>query len=188
MPTGPGELRMLDTGNLVGFDQVAAWMPDLSRVVFDASEPGRPLRVFVQSVAGGPPRPVTPEGVQTARIVVSPDSTHVIARVGIGAIMRYPIDGGNPLPIAGLLNGDMPVRFSRDGQSIWVLRRADTPPAIWQIDLASGRRTLWQEIAITDPAGFDLNWLRVELSDDGKSYVYGYMRQLSDLYLAGGLK
>ena len=62
------------------------------------------------------------------------------------------------------------------------------PPAIWQIDVASGRRTLWQEIAITDPAGLDPDWLRVELSDDGKSYVYGYMRQLSDLYLAGGLK
>ncbi len=39
----------------------------------------------------------------------------------------------------------------------------------------------------TDPAGVEFLG-PIRLSSDGKSYVYGYRRLISDLYLVEGLK
>ena len=39
----------------------------------------------------------------------------------------------------------------------------------------------------SDPAGVNII-LPILLTPDGKSYVYGYRRMLSDLYLVEGLK
>jgi hypothetical protein len=55
------------------------------------------------------------------------------------------------------------------------------------MDLASGKRTLWKTMEPADAAGIDTIG-RVLVSADGKSYVYGYNRTLSDLYLVLGLK
>jgi hypothetical protein len=56
-----------------------------------------------------------------------------------------------------------------------------------QIELSTGQRKPWKELVPSDSAGIDT--IRgVELSADGKSYVYGYVRTLSDLYLVEGLK
>jgi hypothetical protein len=46
---------------------------------------------------------------------------------------------------------------------------------------------LWKSFEPLDAAGID-NISRVLMSADGKAYVYGYIRTLSDLYLVEGLK
>jgi eukaryotic-like serine/threonine-protein kinase len=118
---------------------------------------------------------------------VSPDSRYVLARER-GNVLRYPIDGGAPLPLDGLLPGDAPVRWSADGRSIWVLGGERPPLRIFQLDVATGRRTLSREIVNADPAGLIPGFLRLLISADGTSYVYGYARTLSDLYVADGVK
>jgi Tol biopolymer transport system component len=55
----------------------ASWTRDGQRIVFIGSEADRPLRGFVQSLSGGAPAPVTPEGVQVWPIV-SPDSSMIL--------------------------------------------------------------------------------------------------------------
>jgi hypothetical protein len=57
-----------------------------------------------------------------------------------------------------------------------------------RIDVATGRRDVWREIEYADPSGLLPGELRVVMSADGRSYVYGYLRSLSDLYVANGLK
>jgi serine/threonine protein kinase/Tol biopolymer transport system component len=188
VPIGAGQARLLDTGNLapIGF---SLWTPDGSRVVFRGGEPGRPRRIFSVPVAGGPPRPVTPEGVQwfANGLVVSPDSRYVLGQRQ-GRIARYPIGGGDPLPIEGLLAGDQPLRFSSDGRSLWVLGSDRSPAKIFRFDLEGQRRTLWREISQADPAGLVPDFMRVLISADGASYVYGYARTQSDLYVVDGVK
>jgi predicted Ser/Thr protein kinase/WD40 repeat protein len=189
VPIGAGEIRQVDTGTpkTIG---VAVWTPDGTRIVFAARDAG-PQRLFVVgAVGGGPPRAVTPEGVAWGggvELVVSSDSRYVLARER-GKVWRYPIDGGTPLPLDGLLPGDLPVRWSVDGRSIWVLGGERPPMRIFQLNVATGRRTLRREIANPDPAGLAPEWLRLLISADGESYVYGYNRTLSDLYVAGGLR
>ena len=62
LPTGAGQARRLATGSFANVLR-AAWLPGGERLVLAANEPGRAARLYVQPVAGGAPRPFTPEGV-----------------------------------------------------------------------------------------------------------------------------
>jgi len=121
-------------------------------------------------------------------VVVSSDSRYVLGRDRQGKIRRYPIDGGVSSPVDGLMAGDAPLRFSGDGRSLWVLGPDRSPARIFRLDLETRRRTPWRDIIDADPAGLDHDSLRVLISADGTSYVYGYSRTLSDLYVADGVK
>jgi hypothetical protein len=55
------------------------------------------------------------------------------------------------------------------------------------VELATGRREPWKEIAPADLAGVQ-GIPTVRFSADGKSYAYSTLRVLSDLYVVDGLK
>jgi hypothetical protein len=191
VPVGVGQTRRLDTGNLTAINPFNTWTPDGTRVLFTAAEPGRPRRIFVVPLAGGLPRPVTPEGEIAwigSELVVSADSRYVLGRDRNMKSLRYPLDGGSPLPLDGLAADDVPLRWSADGRSIWVLGPDRSPATIFRLDVAGGRKALWREITYADPAGLEPDFLRVIISADGKSYVYGYNRTLSDLFVADGVR
>jgi dipeptidyl aminopeptidase/acylaminoacyl peptidase len=118
LPTGAGEAHALPRHNVQGF-QWAGWLPDGKSVLFTGSEPGRGPRIYVQDVAGGPPRAVTPEGVFTLDNTISPDGQYVAGTTGVEARI-YPVTGGEPRPIPGLEANDVPIRWSGDGRSLYV--------------------------------------------------------------------
>jgi Tol biopolymer transport system component/predicted Ser/Thr protein kinase len=187
-----GETRDLPNGGLeyrMGF--VVDWLPDGESIVFSAKQPGRPERLFVQSVKGTPPKPVTPEGVSMIGLsrVVSPDGRRVIGlREGVAAL--YPLDEGEALPIPGLLPGDLPTQWSNDGNTLY-LQRDDSPGKIWLLDRSSGQRRLFKDLRPPDTGsrpGIGQLWTRVLLSRDGQSWVRTYSGWLSDLFVLEGLK
>jgi hypothetical protein len=100
----------------------------------------------------------------------------------------YSIDGAAPKALEGLQPGDMPLRWSADGKSVWILNSRSTPAQIFRLDVDNRRRIPGRQIAFADPAGLDPNYFRLWISADGRSYVYGYARSLEDLYLVDGLR
>jgi eukaryotic-like serine/threonine-protein kinase len=192
LPIGPGTARRLDPGSLEAILPVAAWTADGKSLVFAAYEPGRRRRLFVQPVDGsGPARPITPEGVTRAgqSMIVSPDGVEVLGTGPGGSTMRYRLDGtGTPTPLTGLTANDTALRWHANGKEIWLLNAATKPPVIERLEIASGRRQRWREILVSDPAGLAPDWNRVLVTPDGRGYVYGYQRQLSDLFVVQGLK
>jgi hypothetical protein len=103
--------------------------------------------------------------------------------------MLYPIEeGGTARPVAGGEVGDIPSRFGSDGRSLYVFRREALPTRIFRIDLVTGRRSLWKEIAPSDPAGLTRGISRFVLTPDARFYIYSVNRILSELYLAQGLR
>jgi hypothetical protein len=54
------------------------------------------------------------------------------------------------------------------------------------MDVASGRKERWMDLAPPDRAG--VIWMDPLVTPDGRAYVYTYHRLLSDLYLVLGLK
>ncbi|HEX9687625.1 MAG TPA: protein kinase, partial [Thermoanaerobaculia bacterium] len=60
-PTGAGEPRRLERGGLVSYE-TARFFPNHERVLACGTEAGKAVRCYVQDVAGGKPRPVTPPG------------------------------------------------------------------------------------------------------------------------------
>src|SRR5579862_477202 len=61
LPTGPGEARVLSTPGM-HYERVE-WFPDGQKLLFTGNEPNRPLRTYVQDIRGGPPTPLTDEGM-----------------------------------------------------------------------------------------------------------------------------
>jgi hypothetical protein len=186
-----GSVRLeLDPGALESILPVAAWTADGKSLVFAANEPGRRRRLFVQPVDGsGPARPITPEGVSRAgqSMIVSPDGAEVLgtgprrSTCAIGWMAqarrrRYRSDRErHGAQMACRRQGDLD------------LNTATRPGHRTTRDRERTTSTLARNL-LSDPAGLGPDWNRVLVTPDGRGYVYGYSRQLSDLFVVQGLK
>jgi Tol biopolymer transport system component len=186
LPTGAGEPKRLEVQG-VSPSQAAAWLPN-GNLLFAGNEPNRGVRLFVQSIDGGKPRPITPEGVGTAfpGFAISPDGKSVAAIGSDRRGMLFQIDGGASRPISGIVDGEFPLRFGEDGRSLFVWKR-DLPARVYRVDLETGHRELWKELMPVDPGGVE-RISNVVITPDAKSYAYTYSRLLSDLFVVEGLK
>jgi Tol biopolymer transport system component len=185
LPTGPGEPKELSNS---GFTGGATWFPDGKRVLLVAREAGRGLtRLYVQSLDGGKPRPISPEGV-AGRIVISPDGRLVAAVGPDRKIALYPVEGGEPRPVPGVAEGEVPLQWSADGRSLYIGKGREFFSAhVFRLDLETGKRVPWKELLPEDSAGV-VAVINVRVTPDGRSYAYTYQRELSDLYVGEGLK
>jgi hypothetical protein len=186
-PTGAGDTRELPNPDRVRFD-AAGWLPD-GRLIGFGQPTGGLSRGYVQAIDSGPPRPFTAEGVTQVRwwaLPISPDSTRVIARLLNGTIVVHPLDGGAPQPLAGLLDGDVPVEWSDDPNVIFVARGGGLPWIVERLDLRTGQRSPALEIRAREQAGLRLS--TVTLAQDGRHYVHSYSRLLTTLSLVEHLQ
>ncbi len=185
LPTGAGEAQPLtnDTIN----HQWARWFPDGKRFVFSGNETGKGVRIYVQDVSGGKPSAISPEGVDAQNFAVSPDGQFVIGIGPDGKGYLYPTAGGDPRLVNGLEPGDNPINWSQDGHSIFLYRTGEIPAKVYRVELATGKRAVWKQIAPLDPTGVSTIG-PIMMTPDGKGYVYGFHRTLGDLYLVEGLK
>ena len=184
VPTGPGSPKIVKLQG-IEFGDGGTFFPDGKRLLLIGRQPGRPLRGFVQDIQGGPPRPVLPEGVFDQAI--SPDGRLLAGKNPDGRIFLYPADGGSPQAAPGPVEPGYINDWSSDGRSLFVTEKVSgSLHKVFQRDLSTGRRQLWKEIAPSDPAG--ILSIRPLIARDGRSYVYGYSRVLSILYVVQGLK
>ena len=160
-------------------------MPDGKQIIFSANRPGHATRCFVQNLDGGTPRPVTPEGVNNCQI--SPDGELVLGTdlAGNGALL-YPMDGQPPRPIPGLLPGETLV-WTSDPRFLYAYQWKQPPVRIYRLNLQNGQRQFLKELNPTDVTGL-CAMSHILFSSDGRTYIYGYVRMLSELYLVKGLQ
>jgi Tol biopolymer transport system component/predicted Ser/Thr protein kinase len=185
LPTRAGEPQVLPGKPMNYID--ARWFPDGKHFLFSANEPDHGVRLYVQDRTGGTPVPISPEGTYGLAYLISPDGQQVAA---VGPDQKgylYPAAGGDPRPIPSLAAGELPVAWSTDGHSIYVYRSAELPAKVDLIDLSTGHRTRWKELRPSDPAGVEFLG-PILMTADAKTYVYGYRRLLTDLYVVDGLK
>ena len=135
----------------------------------------------------GKSQAITPEGVNGNSFAISPDSQSVAA---IGPDQRsylYPVNGGDPRLDPRRNQGEQPITWSADGHSLYVYQPGELPAHVYRVDVQSGKRTLWKDLMPTDPAGVE-NIGPILMTPDAKTCVFGYHRNLADLYLVEGLK
>ncbi len=191
VPTGPGEPRALPKGSIAGFHW-ASFFPDGKRILIVGNEAGRPMRLFVQDSADGPPRPMSPEGVRVAEPsnAASPDG-RLVAATSVAAD-RAPIlvnvEDGTMRPIEGLESNDIPLSWTTDGKELFVREPSSSRSArIVRFDLATRKKTLWKELRPADPTGASLVYQPV-IARDGEIYLYAVTRSLSNLFLVEGVR
>jgi Tol biopolymer transport system component/predicted Ser/Thr protein kinase len=185
LPTGAGETKSLTSDSIN--HQWARWFPDGKRFVFSGNEPGRGVRFYMQDISGGKPQAISSEGVEAQDFAISPDGQLV---VGIGPDQKgyiFPVAGGDPRIVKGMEAGDLPINWSQDARSIFLYRTGEVPAKVYRLELATGKKTVWKEIAPLDPTGVSTIG-PILMTPDGKTYVYGFHRTLGDLYLVEGLK
>ena len=103
--------------------------------------------------------------------------------------MLWPIDGGKPREVSGLLPQDAIAAWATDGRSLWVsspttARRRD----IARLDLVTDRRERLLTFRPSDPAGVRATVGVPFVSADGRTYAYSYSHLLSDLFVGDGLQ
>ncbi len=185
LPTGAGETQPLTNDSIN--HQWARWFPDGKRFVFSGNEPGKGVRLYTQDLAGGTPKAISPEGVDATAFAISPDSQLVVGTGPDGKGYFYPTAGGDPRVVKGLESGDIPIIWNKDGRSIYLYRTGEVPAKVYQLDLATGKKTVIKQIVPVDTTGVSTIG-PIQTTPDGKTYVYGFHRTLGDLYLVEGLK
>jgi WD40 repeat protein len=161
------------------------WMPDGKQIVFSGNEAGHPARCYIQNIDGGNPRPVTPEGVNGC--MVSPDGQWIAAGThSDGGPKLYPLDGSAPHAMVGLLPGEG-FTWSTDPHVVYAYLEKMAPVKIYRLNILTGKREMFKEINPSDETGL-CDMTHVMFSPNGQSYVFGYTRLLSELYLVSGMK
>jgi Tol biopolymer transport system component len=186
LPVGAGPSTLLPRSNLR--IRWANYFPDGRRILILANEPSRGARLFVQDLSSGPPRPISPEGVTCLfSQAVSPDGESVAALSPELRITIYPTRSGEARLVPGVGSDEVCIRWTADGNSLYVYRSSLPPGHVDVVDVRTGRRTPWRDFRPPDPSGVQTVG-PVAIAPDGSSYVYSYRRMLGDLYLAKGLK
>lgn len=182
LPTGAGERRKItqDQNSHYGVH----FLPDSKHIVYTAVEPhGRP-RAYVQDIDDtGSARAITPPG--TVALAVSPDGRSLFVTDDEKRWL-YPIAGGDPQEVK-LDKHYFVAGWSEDGASLFVWNPEDVPGNIYRFNLKSSARELLKEVTPGDVAGVS-GISPVFFTPNGKYYVYGFTRDLADLYVVTGLK
>jgi serine/threonine protein kinase/Tol biopolymer transport system component len=170
------------------------WLPD-GKIILSARTPQGP-RMFVQSRDGSNRKPITPPGVFIGLVntegggsgikPVSPDGKWVFVFDRNSNAWLYPIAGGQPRQAPGVLPRERPAGWSADGQHLYVYRGREIPMKVFEVNVATGERKMVREITLADPAGVH-NIDPVIRMPNGE-FAYGYLRTMSTLYAAQGLK
>jgi hypothetical protein len=79
------------------------------------------------------------------------------------------------------------VNWGEDGRSLFVYRRRDVPGRVHRLDITTGKKEFVREVMPADGSGI-VDIAPIILTPDGKAYVYGFQRTLSDLYILDGVK
>jgi len=183
VPTGPGVARNLEAGPIIRYGP-GGFHPNGASVWFNAVEAGHPGRCYVQSLEGGPPRPL-PAGVSGVR-AISPDGSELaVLRAAAERPELVATASGARRPLPGSESGDRPMGWSGDGRSLYV-QSAKVPATVQRIDLATGRRGKVMQVDLGDT--YPPEGIAVFLSGNGQSWVYGGQRGSSDLFVVEGLR
>ncbi|HPC84317.1 MAG TPA: protein kinase [Thermoanaerobaculaceae bacterium] len=190
LPTGAGQPVILPRGGITQY-RWAWWLPDGKRVVVEGAEAHKERRLFIQDLPAGEPRPLTPQGTSAPRSnAILPDGSAVTATCNAPrpTWCLYPLGGGQPRPIPGLQPREQPIRWSADGQAVFVVAAQSRSTAqITRLEVATGEREPWCEIGPADPSG--VGGIRdVFITPDGSVYAYHYRRVLGELLLVEGLR
>jgi hypothetical protein len=185
VPVKAGQPRAFPPDSL-GQPIYGAFFPDGARYVFEANAPGRGARLYVQSLSGRAPTPISGEGITYSRLFVSPDGRWIAALGPDRRIHLYPSAGGSPTDLATAKVGELAAGWTADGRGLYV-SSGTIPNRIDVLDIASGRRTFVRELSASDTAGMGTRG-SARVTPDGQTMTMGFNRVLSTLYWIRNLK
>jgi hypothetical protein len=183
-PVRAGQPRIIQVRGFTVYR--AGLLSDGKTIWFRGNEPGKGQRYYLTGLAGESPRPISPDGFRATGFGPILDGTYVTAVSG-GKVSMFPVRGGAPVVIAGLVAGTFIAGWSPDDRELFVFHGSRLPFPVERLDWKTGKRRPLLEIDPAESAGLrGINTLRV--SRDGGSYVYSAPQQIEELHSIEGLK
>jgi Tol biopolymer transport system component/predicted Ser/Thr protein kinase len=181
-PTHAGEAKNLSQP---GFDyDYALWFKDGKHLAVVGRETGKPTRSYITTRDGGVLTPLTPEGEMG---VPTEDGNELLTRAG-DLLTYYPIHGGQPRTVQAKVPTLATMPFSRRaGRIVIGAERSGVPLKLFRYDAETGEKKPWRDLVPSDRSGVFITNV-FDVTPDGRYYAYSYVRDLSDVYLVGGLK
>ncbi len=190
VPVGAGVSRTINHPDIWSF---FGWFsPDGSRLLVNGRIKDDPYRFWWMDESGATTE-AGPAGVDhwAGQVPLSNDG-RLIAVFKSGQSMArtvvvYPLDGGAPVPVAGMNPDEAVIRFSDDDRHLLVYNRDQLPARISKLDYRTGTRTVWREFAPADAAGI-AGFESIAMTPSGSVVAYNYTRSLGTAFLVTGLK
>jgi Periplasmic component of the Tol biopolymer transport system len=161
----------------------ADWFPDGRSILFCGNRTGEASRCYVQALAGGAARAVTPPG--TSLGYVSPDGQEVAAFSAVFGHRLFPVAGGSDRAVPGLSFHDQVVRWSTDGKALLVA--GVMSPTVDRVDLATGHREPLVTLGSRTPGGA-WRFIFFAMADDPHVYAYVGATYLSEIFTVDGVR
>jgi hypothetical protein len=155
-----------------------SWFPDSRAILVCGKRPEEPSHCYRLALDGSAAVRLRPEEMRDG--YVSPDGRSLLARDKNGDFVLWPLDGGPPRPVPGLLDDEDVVAWTSDGRGIF-MRGTGLPRPVTRVDLASGARRPVLSLVPEVAAGV-VSVNRIHVSQDGRAYAYGYVRQVGTVY------
>jgi hypothetical protein len=188
VPLERGSARTIPNPDRIAYETLATWLPDGRHFVVVGRQGSDQTRGYVCDVETGVGKPFGAPGVMWPLFTgppVSPDGRFTVMQDAEGTPKRWPVDGGDPLPIPGVRPEDHPLSFTEDGRALLVAGRS-LPVKVERLDLVNGRRTPWITIAPSDTSG--LRYAVATIAANGKYWALSISKLLTDLYVVDGLR
>jgi predicted Ser/Thr protein kinase/WD40 repeat protein len=188
-PTGAGEEVEISVPQLPDkFGLIMGWLPGERNYLIMGASPQHRLQYFVWDAPHGSVRAVSPEAMPDSIPLISPDRREYLSQSpDRQAWYVYPLQGGDPVPVPGLGEHDIPINWRSDGQSLYVITHMDQNKTfhVALLDVKTGQRSNWKEIRPMMPVDSVYN---LRITPDGRAYAYNYTHAGSELFLVDGLK
>jgi eukaryotic-like serine/threonine-protein kinase len=186
LPIGPGVSREVPISGLEHVQNgVARFLPNGQQIMVNGNEPGHSVRGYLLDLAGGKPRPITPEGVTA--LLVSPDGRYVTAHRPDSSLVICSVETGTVGTIPGIEPGDYAAQWSADSNSLFMYHYSEVPGRIFRLNLHSAQRSFVRELRPAELSGV-VAIGPVAMSTDATRFAYSYYQNLSTLYVISGLQ
>jgi eukaryotic-like serine/threonine-protein kinase len=188
LPVGTGIARDVPLGMKVAVRVTEAdWLGDQQHIIFvSAHSPNHASQVYVADLVERRSWQVGPDGLdfQWPSHPVSPDGKRAVLRNGEGILVLVPLEEKlEPQPLGGAEPGEIPIRWSADGKSIFLYRIFGSLPAtVYKLDVSTGRRQPWKQLDVPEHP-FQLYIVSAQITPNGRWYAFSYASVSSELYL-----
>jgi hypothetical protein len=186
LPTGPGEPRRLPSMGMK--PEWALFLRDGERLLVGGVDDRKVFRHYLQRIDTGAIELIEGETNAEGYAAVSPDGAWIAIGPTEGRIHLHPLKGGAVRTMGGFAEGEWILQWSGDGRSLYAGDMSRVPVKVHLVDIATGKRTLWKELA---PAGMlgvtGISYAAI--APDGQAYAYSYLQTLtSDLFVMDAAK
>jgi hypothetical protein len=178
IPAGAGEPKAVTTN--IPDARPIGFAADNKHLLINGRSAEGKWQTFETDLDGSNARPHTPPG--TTVIGISPDGC-CEGRATADGVQLWRIADSTSQPIKPPDANEQVVGVSNGFETLYLAQRSGNQVKLWAMNQRTGSRQFLGEIVPHDATGV-MGVNTIAVSADGKTIVYGYTREVSDLYLA----